>query len=277
MSCKIIYNNQNYTIESFKDFLVTNKNLFLQDFISQDIEGFKSFVGKNNFDEENNLLRALPLNNINYQFKAIDRILDNKKRVESLWNTIKEKELFWNKIQKELQIPKEQINLLRLSEGESIEEKLASFAANYSYTVEINTAKEIDSSKTQDNNFSVNGNNYELKYKPETGNTYFKNNKEITEDEFIQANNKYIKSKPTQHYSNLTVPGGINYTENEIATPAITPSIKGHAQFATENGIGWFRSDDVQTKDDLQRELYTQNFTFEELLQRGEIKQVPCG
>lgn len=44
MSCKIIYNNQNYTIESFKDFLVKNKNLFLQDFISQDIEGFKEFV-----------------------------------------------------------------------------------------------------------------------------------------------------------------------------------------------------------------------------------------
>lgn len=44
MSCKIIYNNQNYTIESFKDYLVKNKNLFLQDFISQDIEGFKEFV-----------------------------------------------------------------------------------------------------------------------------------------------------------------------------------------------------------------------------------------
>jgi fatty acid/phospholipid biosynthesis enzyme len=50
--------------------------------------------------------------------------------------------------------------------------------------------------------------------------------------------------EPTQYYSNLTVPGGINYTENEIATPAITPSIKGHAQFATPNGIGWFRSDE---------------------------------
>lgn len=49
---------------------------------------------------------------------------------------------------------------------------------------------------------------------------------------------------PTQYYSSLTVPGGANYTENEIATPAITPSIKGHAQFSTDNGIGWFRSDD---------------------------------
>jgi hypothetical protein len=42
---------------------------------------------------------------------------------------------------------------------------------------------------------------------------------------------KNICKSPTQHYSNLTVPGGTNYTENEIATPAITPNIKGHAQF----------------------------------------------
>ena len=48
----------------------------------------------------------------------------------------------------------------------------------------------------------------------------------------------------TKYYSNLTVPGGTNYQENEISTPLITPSIKGHAQFATDNGIGWFRSDD---------------------------------
>ena len=26
---------------------------------------------------------------------------------------------------------------------------------------------------------------------------------------------------PTQHYSNLTVPGGTNYTENEISTPLL--------------------------------------------------------
>lgn len=50
--------------------------------------------------------------------------------------------------------------------------------------------------------------------------------------------------KPSQYYSNMTVPGGVNYTENEIATPGIKPSIKGHAAFSTENGIGWFRSDD---------------------------------
>jgi len=53
------------------------------------------------------------------------------------------------------------------------------------------------------------------------------------------------KNENTSYYSNLTVPGGTNYTENEISTPLITPSIKGHAQFATDKGIGWFRSDDM--------------------------------
>ena len=46
MSCQIIYNNQKYSIESFKDFLDNSKSIFLQDFISQDIEGFKEFVGE---------------------------------------------------------------------------------------------------------------------------------------------------------------------------------------------------------------------------------------
>lgn len=59
----------------------------------------------------------------------------------------------------------------------------------------------------------------------------------------------------SQYYSNLTVPGGTNYTENEIATPGITPSIKGHAQFSTDQGIGWFRSDD---------KYYTDSYTLPE-------------
>jgi len=53
---------------------------------------------------------------------------------------------------------------------------------------------------------------------------------------------------PTQYYSTLTVPGGTEYTENEISTPDITPNIKGHARFSTDQGIGWFRSD-VQIKE----------------------------
>jgi hypothetical protein len=50
MSCQIIYNSQKYSIESFKDFLDSNKSIFLQDFISQDIEGFKKFLETQNVD-----------------------------------------------------------------------------------------------------------------------------------------------------------------------------------------------------------------------------------
>lgn len=49
---------------------------------------------------------------------------------------------------------------------------------------------------------------------------------------------------PTAHYSNMTTPGGTKYKELRIVTPQITPSIKGHAQFAEANDIGWARVDD---------------------------------
>ena len=140
----------------------------------------------------------------------------------------------------------------------SLNDVIVELSSQMSFTVEINTAKKQDKTKTQDNIFTIGNNRYELKYKSETGNKYFKNNQEISEDEFIKANNEYINSSPTQYYSNLTVPGGTNYTENEIATPAITPSIKGHAQFATDKGIGWFRSDDkaiVETPETVEDEL----------------------
>lgn len=72
-----------------------------------------------------------------------------------------------------------------------------------------------------------------------------------------------LRDDNTSYYSNLTVPGGTNYTENELSTPLITPSIKGHAQFSTNNGIGWFRSDD-KVAEGTQPKL-----TKEEALQRA--------
>jgi hypothetical protein len=124
-------------------------------------------------------------------------------------------ESFWNKMQADLGIPKEQIELLKSFNTQDKGQLIASLLGNYSYTVEINTTKNRSEG---------------FKDRAETG--------DFTEEDFIG------EGVLTQYYSNLTVPGGINYTENEIATPAITPSIKGHAQFATPNGIGWFRSDE---------------------------------
>jgi len=92
-----------------------------------------------------------------------------------------------------------------------VEDMIAVLLAENSFTVEINTAKGKD-----------------------------------TVDEGMALLDESKEEQPSQYYSNLTVPGGTNYTENEIATPAITPNIKGHAQFATNQGIGWFRSDEQQ-------------------------------
>ena len=169
---------------------------------------------------------------VEYQFKAVDKLLANITRAERLHNQMQDKTVFWNKMQQEFQIPKEQIELLKQQEGKTISEKLTNFLANYSYTVEVNTAKEIRIGSKD-----IFG---ESEYLAAILNQKLANG-EITEEE---AKEEYEKKEPTQYYSNLTVPGGTNYTENEIATPAITPSIKGHAQFSTDNGIGWFRSDD---------------------------------
>jgi LysM repeat protein len=137
--------------------------------------------------------------------------------------------------------------------GMTKDEIAAAIAATYSYTIEINTAKTPKvGEKFLDREYG-----YEL---------------EVTEETLQnQINDGFVDNNlNTQYYSNLTVPGGTNYTEQEIATPAITPSIKGHAQFATDKGIGWFRSDEQSIKEtgpikyfvenafeDIQSELFT--------------------
>lgn len=129
-------------------------------------------------------------------------------------------DFFWKKMQADLGIPKDQLEILKLFNTQDRGELISSLLANYSYAVEINTAKERDSIAQQEAN---------------------RRSELFTEEELNDT------ERNTGYYSNLTVPGGTNYTENEISTPLITPSIKGHAQFATDNGIGWFRSDEEVT------------------------------
>ena len=147
---------------------------------------------------------------VTYQFSSVEKINNNLNRIEKLFTQLKDTDTFWNKIQKDFQISKNELNLIKEQPGDNINEKLTNFLANYSYVVEVNTA-------------------IEPIYDP---------------FQSISDYNQEMEERLTQHYSNLTVPGGTNYTENEIATPLITPSIEGHARFSTENGIGWFRSDE---------------------------------
>jgi hypothetical protein len=172
---------------------------------------------------------------VNYILKAT-QILQSEKALEWFRKSDKNQwrgDLFWNKLSTDLQIPKEQVELLKslnTNNPYNREELLTALLANYSYTVEVNTTTT-----------GITAGKRELVGYDENGDDIYRNI-DSKEDE------------PTNHYSNMTVPGGTNYTENEIATPLIIPSIKGHAQFATDNGIGWFRSDEKQSSIDLQEQ-----------------------
>lgn len=165
-------------------------------------------------------------------------------------------DFFWKKMQADLGIPKDQIEILKSFDTQDRGELISSLLANYSYAVEINIAKDVITDQYERftpvakkiENFeiaSITGGNVG-QYFVEFINTDGDPDIRIfeTKAEADNAVSERRTERPSQVYSNLTVPGGTNYTENEIATPAITPSIKGHAQFATDKGIGWFRSDD---------------------------------
>jgi len=190
-----------------------------------------------------------------YRLKAVEILLSDK--AKQIFEKGNKNNWDLDKILTELDVPKDQKQLILNLGKTNIEEIITDLLANYSYTVKINTAKDNiaqTSSRRDELQFTV-GDNYYTSFDSLTSDEkiYKKDDNKITKKEYDNARELHIKeydktliSRPTQHYSNLTVPGGTNYTENEIATPAITPSIKGHAQFATDQGIGWFRSDDRQ-------------------------------
>jgi hypothetical protein len=164
-------------------------------------------------------------------------------------------DFFWKKMQADLGIPKDQLEILKSFNTQDRGELISSLLANYSFAIEINVGKQTIGqlgSRREGLQFTIGDSSYSSfrhAYKDEF--VFTKNTKTITKDEYDAARDTFQKNydstaltKNTDYYSNLTVPGGTNYTENEIATPAITPSIKGHAQFATDQGIGWFRSDE---------------------------------
>lgn len=182
----------------------------------QDVNGFDSFP----------TLKDLGINpsTVNVALKSLDILTSDK--AEKLFKTLEKNKvadnIFWTKVQQDLAIPKEQVEILKSFDTKDRNQLITDLLSNYSYTVDINTAQKQIKSVSNPGEWSDNeiDNFFAEEFSTETGNTMY--------------------------YSNLTVPGGTNYTEQEIATPDITPSIKGHAKFATDKGIGWFRSDDKQ-------------------------------
>lgn len=194
---------------------------------------------------------------VDYKLRAIE-ILQSPKAEEIFKKGEKNK---WdlNKILTELAVPKEQKEILLSLNTSNREELIQVLAQQYTYVVEIETSKikELSIDYTtgitnyQGRSYIYNaGDTEEGIIGVFEGDNYIKN---ITEDEFKSLVKVETNSS---HYSNLTVPGGTNYTENEIKTPDITPSIKGHAQFSTDKGIGWFRSDDKRIDDNTGKKVH---------------------
>jgi len=278
-----------YTIENFrKEFVVFEPEQIHILGSKQDIEGFKEFVQGKSFDKElaqkiqNKLQKLYPEiklnitnnpvweqgdnvfnqeefnNQVNYRLKATEKILDNLAKIKQ-WESNKSinQETLWKKIG-ELGISKQQLDLLKESEGNTIEEKLASFVANYSYTVEINTAK----SKVDKGGFEE----LDSIFIPSLQETFYKgfmgwyredsqqNKVPATEKELEEIKKENTKgTKNSSFYSNLTVPGGTNYTENAIRIPGVVNVISREGgyhdnEFNQSRGdmAGWFRSDEKE-------------------------------
>ena len=248
-------------------------------------------------------LFQLPENQVNYVLKSANALQSDKVR-----NPKNNLQGFYNDLQKQ-GVPNQQIDLIKSlnPEGKTKEELLTELLANYSYTVEINTAK--DKSPIQKGGYWDRNENYIEGYDElvkdfdgrsiddesrnfwftdnfnhhftRDGEKYFKNGKEIRKslwlaekksiDKHLKAEIDYLQNPtPSQIYSNLTVPGGTAYTENEISTPLITPSIKGHAQFSTDNGLMWSRTDE--------RVQYQENETDKllKIMENSGILEIKC-
>jgi hypothetical protein len=171
-------------------------------------------------------------------------------------------DFFWKKMQADLGIPKDQIEILKSFDTQDKGELISSLLANYSFAIEINTATQqlpID----DQTRYYQDGNKY---YSEDP----YDGKQEISFEEYERYRPNLTAN--SQYYSNMTVPGGTNYTENEIATPAITPSIKGHAQFATDQGIGWFRSDEQTIPEIVNEDQYIDILGTKQLVyKKGDI------
>lgn len=172
--------------------------------------------------EGRSVFKQIERPDVNYSLKAVEILQSDK--AEQVFNKGEKNNWSLDKILTELQVPKEQKKIILdkdfmkfhtndLSLRENLIMNLMSFN---SFAVEINTAKTKGYGIiNEEGDFENDGSNFK---------------------------------QPTQFYSNLTVSGGTNYTEQNFETPLIKVP-KSHAQFNTENTIGFSRSDDKITYD----------------------------
>ncbi len=190
-----------------------------QEALRQEFEKNYFESGKSEFDAPGLMSPATidEDNVVNYQLKSIN-ILSSDKAKQIFAKGEKAK---WdlNKILTELQIPKEQKQLILDSGETTIDGIVTSLLANYSYTIEINTAK-VPLGSIAENEERIDG-----AIEGENTKTY----------DYLSARNFENKSKYKKE-------DGWEYAELDITTPLISPSIESHAGFANKkNSIGWVR------------------------------------
>lgn len=137
----------------------------------------------------------------------------------------------------------------------SLNEVIVELTTQMSYTVEINTTKEplqdyemVDTTGEGDFNVVEFIPDTELILEEDEDGNVISTKEVLSEKGKRQIQEREDKRKPTQHYSNLTVPGGTkgSYREVNIESPLITLP-KSHAQFNTEHTLMFSRMDDAQT------------------------------
>lgn len=136
----------------------------------------------------------------------------------------------------------------------STEDLITSLEADLAYTVETEfsnipyLSKQEDITEEEYNNINV---PEEIEQSIGDGTSYNKNAGGITYRKIVYNNGiitykKLIGDyKPTQIYQDYSVQGGTNYKEFDIRTPSVEPAIKSHAEFASQESIGWYRADEV--------------------------------
>lgn len=231
------------------------------------------------------IIAVYPKTSTQYTFKAVEILVSERGQrwMRAHKGVFKgDKAQYWRKMQSDLQIPKAQVELLKESDTADLVELISDFVAKYGFQVQVKTAtdpgmypgsKEVSAEEA----FRLGNDYYQIGAEPNRE-VYLKNGKEVSEKEYYNVfeTAKNTSSRPTQHYQSLSVPGGTNYSELRITTPDITPSIKGHAQFAEANDIGWARVDDqVEGGKYVEGTIYDEGENFEDL--RRPFKETQGG
>jgi len=204
---------------------------------------------------------------VSYGLKSV-AALSSRKAID-LFNSLKNNnvsdEIFWKKLQSDLMIPKQQLELLKAFNTKDREQLIIKTLADYSYTIRIDKGRvlvdkqvryhpaenqilEEDVNTSYDRAVLQSDGRYKIILVGSDGEEFspgiFTKERALEEfGDYIFSNKNSLPA--SRYYERLTVPGGANYTENEISIPEIIPNIKGHARFSTDNGIGWFRSDET--------------------------------